>query len=294
MTQEKWRGIGKLIEECGEVLQLLGKVVPFPDGPHPDGKGALRDRLPVELADLRASMIYFEVSNNLEILTDRTEEKLRQFRHWGLTGIMDLRAPVLTHDMGCALHVGKECDCGVASRTTGPAPERSKSPQVGDWMSFDPGPDIRRVNHLRFGVSESFVYAGRITGFKTWDDKTFPMVLIDGFAIPGATICGPRVHDSDCAIYNAPAYEAGPCSCGAVLDDRPAVSAHHPLCEDEGCPNAVTPHVCRVRVIGDLGVAEHPYEAMMRPIKTDHACMDSDGNVTLHFDEKLSTPRGIL
>lgn len=120
MTQEKWRGIGKLIEEAGEVLQLLGKVVPFPDGPHPDGKGALRDRLPIELADLKAAIHYFETENDLAVLGDRYLNKARQFKHWGLTGIMDLQPPQLLHTMACALHIGKECDCGVATRTTGP------------------------------------------------------------------------------------------------------------------------------------------------------------------------------
>ncbi len=120
--KEHWRGIGKLIEEAGEVLQLIGKVIPFPDGPHPDGKGALRDRLPVELADLKAAIHYFETENHLTIMEDRAADKVRQFTHWGLTGIMDLRAPVLTHGMDCALHRGAECDCGVATRTTGPAP----------------------------------------------------------------------------------------------------------------------------------------------------------------------------
>lgn len=36
---EHWKGIGKLIEECGEVLQVAGKAIAFPRGPHPDGAG---------------------------------------------------------------------------------------------------------------------------------------------------------------------------------------------------------------------------------------------------------------
>ena len=47
---EYYRGIAKLVEECGEVLQLLGKAMAFPDGEHPDKKGPLNERLPIELA----------------------------------------------------------------------------------------------------------------------------------------------------------------------------------------------------------------------------------------------------
>ena len=88
---EKWRGIGKLTEECGEVLQLLGKAVAFPSGDHPDGKGSIRDRLPAELADLKAAIEYFERVNRLRIDTIRQAEKVEKFTEWGLTGVHDLR-----------------------------------------------------------------------------------------------------------------------------------------------------------------------------------------------------------
>lgn len=88
---EKWRGIGKLAEECGEVLQLLGKAIAFPTGDHPDGKGSIRERLPFELADLKAAIAYFEYVNNLRVDTIREKEKFDKFIKWGLTGVHDLR-----------------------------------------------------------------------------------------------------------------------------------------------------------------------------------------------------------
>lgn len=88
---ERWRGIGMLVEEGGEVLQLLGKAVAFPTGDHPDGKGTMRERLPFKLADLKATIEYFEYVNNLRVDTIRQGEKMDQFRVWGLTGVHDLR-----------------------------------------------------------------------------------------------------------------------------------------------------------------------------------------------------------
>ncbi|MCE9567938.1 MAG: hypothetical protein K8U57_38550 [Planctomycetes bacterium] len=89
MTEEKWMGIGKLTEEAGEVLQLIGKLIPFPDGEHPDGKENLRDRLTMELYDLRAAIHYFMETNQLwsEEGEANYQEKLRKFNDWGLTGI---------------------------------------------------------------------------------------------------------------------------------------------------------------------------------------------------------------
>ena len=89
-TVQHWRGIGKLIEEQGELLQLLGKAIVFPVGPHPDGKGELRTRLPDEIDDVIASIGYFREVNGLRDDTYRAAEKLVKYRKWGLTGVVDL------------------------------------------------------------------------------------------------------------------------------------------------------------------------------------------------------------
>ena len=89
MKTEQWRGIFKLTEECGEVLQLLGKIGPFPDGAHPDGKGDLAPRISDEVADLYAALDYFVEKNSLDTnaIQDRRAAKKSKFDEWGLTGI---------------------------------------------------------------------------------------------------------------------------------------------------------------------------------------------------------------
>lgn len=86
---EHWNGIGKLVEECGEVLQLAGKAIPFPVGPHPDGQGEIKDRITLELADLIAAASYFIQTNGLDIdaIEERSKVKLQRFIDWKLSGI---------------------------------------------------------------------------------------------------------------------------------------------------------------------------------------------------------------
>ena len=87
---EKWRGIHKLIEECGEVLQLCGKVGAFPDEAHPSGEN-IRAKMVEELGDLRAAIDYFMVENFTQTerghICDRRHRKFHKFADWVLTGI---------------------------------------------------------------------------------------------------------------------------------------------------------------------------------------------------------------
>lgn len=84
-----WRGIHKLNEELGEVLQICGKLGAYPDSAHPDNAGPLAERLEDELADLSAAIQYIIENNNLnaEKIENRKELKLRRFNIWGLSGI---------------------------------------------------------------------------------------------------------------------------------------------------------------------------------------------------------------
>jgi NTP pyrophosphatase (non-canonical NTP hydrolase) len=86
---ELWRGIGKLVEECGEVLQLCGKLFAFPYGDHPDDNGDLAIRIEEELADLHAAMRYFILMNEIDVarINARSEKKLARFYDWVLTGL---------------------------------------------------------------------------------------------------------------------------------------------------------------------------------------------------------------
>lgn len=78
-------GLAKLVEECGEVLQIAGKLIAYPGGEHPDGAGNLHDRLENELGDLRAAIQFVVETHRLdgrEKIFNRYQSKLIQFREW--------------------------------------------------------------------------------------------------------------------------------------------------------------------------------------------------------------------
>lgn len=87
--KEYWKGIGKVIEECGELLQVAGKAIPFPIGEHPDGCGDVKERFIQEIADVYAALDYFVSVNKLPqvVIEERRGSKLRMFVKWDLTGI---------------------------------------------------------------------------------------------------------------------------------------------------------------------------------------------------------------
>lgn len=84
---EVFKGLFKLVEEMSECLVILGKLGPFPDGDHPDGKGHLYDRLREELVDVEAAIQYFRETNGFAGDGLRYSDKIKKFRQWGLTGI---------------------------------------------------------------------------------------------------------------------------------------------------------------------------------------------------------------
>jgi NTP pyrophosphatase (non-canonical NTP hydrolase) len=75
-------GLSKLVEECGEVAQVAGKVVGFGGlGDHWDGTN-LAERLADELADLEAAIIYIKQHNTLPDRGYRVADKLQKFNDW--------------------------------------------------------------------------------------------------------------------------------------------------------------------------------------------------------------------
>lgn len=79
-----WPGLSKLIEECGEVLQIAGKLIATGGKEqHYDGSN-LRQRLMEELPDLLAAIDFFCQVNKIpgKMLDMRYNEKLAQFRKW--------------------------------------------------------------------------------------------------------------------------------------------------------------------------------------------------------------------
>lgn len=90
----RWTGIAKLVEECGEVIQVCGKLMAYPDGNHPDGnhpdgKGNLETRLMEEMGDLHAALEFVEYNNSLSnvVINSRRVEKIRLFKKWEMAGI---------------------------------------------------------------------------------------------------------------------------------------------------------------------------------------------------------------
>lgn len=81
---QRWPGLAKLAEECGELTQVIGKIVAYPDGPHPDGTD-LVERLRKEMGDVTAALGYVEDANVLDkdkAITDRVRAKLARFWRW--------------------------------------------------------------------------------------------------------------------------------------------------------------------------------------------------------------------
>lgn len=79
-------GLAKAVEEAGEFLQAAGKIIAYPNTPHPDGGGDINKRVQDEVADLLAALLFFtEASPERFDITGmhlRASKKLRRFREW--------------------------------------------------------------------------------------------------------------------------------------------------------------------------------------------------------------------
>ena len=79
-----WPGISKLIEECGEAIQVAGKLLGSAGiARHWDGSD-LRERLEEEIGDVIAAYLFVIETNNLNWrrISARRDEKLELFRKW--------------------------------------------------------------------------------------------------------------------------------------------------------------------------------------------------------------------
>lgn len=81
---EKWNGLSKLVEECGEVMQVCGKIIAIGGHTHHWDGSLLDDRVVEELGDLMAAMRFFAEHNGLDLgrLQKRSEEKHALFERW--------------------------------------------------------------------------------------------------------------------------------------------------------------------------------------------------------------------
>lgn len=77
-------GLSKLIEECGEVIQVCGKIIALGGmGRHWDGSD-LKKRLEDEIGDMAAAAEFFTANNHLDEdrIRERFFEKLETFHTW--------------------------------------------------------------------------------------------------------------------------------------------------------------------------------------------------------------------
>jgi NTP pyrophosphatase (non-canonical NTP hydrolase) len=78
-------GLTKLIEECGELVQIAAKKQAYFDtDTHPDGKGSMKRRLEEEMADVMAACVFVAEKFGLdgEFLEARAQKKLELFKSW--------------------------------------------------------------------------------------------------------------------------------------------------------------------------------------------------------------------
>jgi len=96
---ELWPGLSKLIEECGEVLQVGGKLIGS-EGRTDHWSGDLNKMLVEELGDLRAAITFFMEANAIDAasVSVRHREKLALFWHWHRTTNATRKDP--THATG--------------------------------------------------------------------------------------------------------------------------------------------------------------------------------------------------
>jgi NTP pyrophosphatase (non-canonical NTP hydrolase) len=82
-----WQGLAKLVEECGEVLQIAGKLMATDGDPdHWSGEN-LAERLEEEVGDLEAALTFFIACNhhrhlNAGAVAARTRRKFQMFEEW--------------------------------------------------------------------------------------------------------------------------------------------------------------------------------------------------------------------
>lgn len=78
-------GVAKLIEECGELTQILGKKLAYwHTDVHPDGAGSINERIEQEMGDVRAAMSFVMDRLDLDVIAinERAAKKFRLFKSW--------------------------------------------------------------------------------------------------------------------------------------------------------------------------------------------------------------------
>lgn len=89
MSRMQQNGLAKLAEEGGELLQVAGKLIQYPELQtsttelHPDGTN-LHDRLEEEIGDMLAACYFVakKLGLNQQKIIRRREDKLNLFEKW--------------------------------------------------------------------------------------------------------------------------------------------------------------------------------------------------------------------
>lgn len=79
------KGLTKLGEECGELVQIAMKKIAYPDtDEHPDGKGSMLRRLEDEMGDVIAAMQFVtdKLGLDRERISVQARHKLVTFHRW--------------------------------------------------------------------------------------------------------------------------------------------------------------------------------------------------------------------
>lgn len=84
----KHNGLAKLAEECGELLQVTGKLLQYPElqysrEAHPDGKIPL-DNIEDEIGDVLAAIefVSIQLKLNHQKMNNRAIQKIALFEQW--------------------------------------------------------------------------------------------------------------------------------------------------------------------------------------------------------------------
>lgn len=86
MSGPEWDGLAKLVEETGELQQVLGKLLQVEGDAARHWDGDLRPRLVEELADAKAALDFFAARNltpdEMFLMGERWMEKMQLFERW--------------------------------------------------------------------------------------------------------------------------------------------------------------------------------------------------------------------
>lgn len=82
-----------IASNCAELTVVLGKLLAYPDGSHPDGRGPLLGRIEKCAGELLGSVEWLgehESAFDWSRITERRDRKIERFSSWKLSGIVSL------------------------------------------------------------------------------------------------------------------------------------------------------------------------------------------------------------